>query len=145
MKKDSFIGLFLCFTVVVASLLSACTNAEEMKYKQYVIDGQALYKTHCANCHQLDGKGLAGLYPPIEGSDFLAKNKNLIICAMRNGLQDTITVNGKQYHQPMPANTQLQALDVAEITTYIYSTWGGEKTITDVKAVAKILKTCGDN
>ena len=61
---------------------------------------------------------------------------------MRNGLQDTIIVNGKTYHQPMPANTQLQALDVAEIATYIYNEWGNEKVITEVKSVQKVLKEC---
>jgi mono/diheme cytochrome c family protein len=42
--------------------MMACQSQEELKLKQYYIDGQALYKTHCENCHQIDGKGLAGLY-----------------------------------------------------------------------------------
>ncbi|WP_026996978.1 c-type cytochrome [Flectobacillus major] len=130
------------FILLSALGLLACESKDELKLKQYYIDGQALYKTHCANCHQIDGKGLAGLYPPIAGSDFLKNNKNLIICAMRNGLHDTIVVNGKKYHQPMPANKQLHAIDVAEITTFIYNEWGGEKIITDVKATKKILDAC---
>lgn len=131
------LGFAFCVLMMVA-----CDSKEEIKRKQYYIDGQALYKTHCANCHQEKGEGLAGLYPPIAGSDFLVKNKELILCSMRNGLMDTITVNGKSYHQPMPANSQLQALDVAEIATFIYNEWGGEKTITEVKDVQKILATC---
>ena len=122
--------------------LFSCDNQDEVKRKQYYIDGQVLYKTHCANCHQENGQGLAGLYPPIMGSDYLTKNKESVLCSMRNGLQDTIIVNGKSYHQPMPANTQLQALDVAEIATYIYNEWGNEKVITDVKMVGKVLEGC---
>ena len=122
--------------------LFSCDSQEEVKRKQYYIDGQVLYKTHCANCHQENGQGLAGLYPPIAGSDYLTKNKESVLCSMRNGLQDTIVVNGKSYHQPMPANTQLQALDVAEIATYIYNEWGNEKVITDVKTVGKVLEGC---
>lgn len=122
--------------------LLSCDSQEEVKRKQYYIDGQVLYKTHCANCHQENGQGLAGLYPPIMGSDYLKKNKGSILCSMRNGLQDTIVVNGKTYHQPMPANTQLQALDVAEIATYIYNEWGNEKVITGVKSVQKVLEEC---
>ncbi|PWK27300.1 cbb3-type cytochrome c oxidase subunit III [Arcicella aurantiaca] len=122
-------------------LLAACSE-KDIKLKQYYIDGQALYKLHCANCHQENGQGLAGLYPPIAGSDFLEKNKELILCSMRNGLQDTIVVNGKSFHQAMPANTQLQALDVAEIATYIYNEWGNEKEITEVKYVQKVLENC---
>lgn len=128
--------------LTVYCLLSISCSQEDVKLKQYYIDGQALYKLHCANCHQENGQGLAGLYPPIAGSDFLKDNKNLILCSMRNGLKDTIVVNGKTYRQPMPANTQLQALDVAEIGTYIYNEWGNEKVITDVKSVQKVLEGC---
>jgi cytochrome c551 len=134
--------LFSLFLIAQCSLLTISCNQDEVKRKQYYIDGQVLYKTHCANCHQENGQGLAGLYPPIMGSDYLKKNKESILCSMRNGLQDTIVVNGKTYHQPMPANTQLQALDVAEIATYIYNEWGNEKVITDVKSVQKVLNEC---
>lgn len=131
-----------CLLLTVYCLLSISCSQEDVKLKQYYIDGQALYKLHCANCHQDNGQGLAGLYPPIAGSDFLKDNKNLILCSMRYGLKDTIVVNGKTYRQPMPANTQLQALDVAEIGTYIYNEWGNEKVITDVKSVQKVLDGC---
>jgi cytochrome c551 len=134
--------LYSLLLITQCSLLTACDSQEELKRKQYYIDGQVLYKTHCANCHQENGQGLAGLYPPISGSDFLKKNKELVLCSMRNGLKDTIVVNGKTYRQPMPANTQLQALDVAEIATYIYNEWGNEKVITDVKSVQKVLEGC---
>jgi cytochrome c551 len=139
-KKN--LKLFSLLLLAQCSLFITSCNQEELKRKQYYIDGQVLYKTHCANCHQENGQGLAGLYPPIAGSDYLLKNKNLILCSMRNGLKDTIVVNGKTYHQPMPANTQLQALDVAEIATYIYNEWGNEKVITDVKSVQKVLEKC---
>lgn len=131
-----------CLLLTVYCLLFTACSEKDIKLKQYYIDGQALYKLHCANCHQDNGQGLAGLYPPIAGSDFLEKNKELILCSMRYGLKDTIVVNGKSFHQAMPANTQLQALDVAEIATYIYNEWGNEKEITEVKYVQKVLENC---
>ena len=134
-------NLIFAFSIVSLAFF-ACDSKEDIKKKQYYVEGMERYKTHCANCHQTDGKGLAGLYPPLANSDFLASNKDLIICAMQNGLTDTITVNGKKYHQPMPANAQLLALDIAEITTYIYKEWGGKDEITDVKYVEKVLKDC---
>jgi len=134
--------LLNCLLLSAYCLLTISCSQEDIKLKQYYIDGQALYKSHCANCHQDNGQGLAGLYPPIAGSNFLKDNKNLILCSMRYGLKDTIVVNGKTYHQPMPANTQLQALDVAEIATYMYNEWGNEKIITDVKSVQKVLEGC---
>src|SRR5690606_8318044 len=31
-------------------------------------DGVALYATHCQACHQENGEGLAGAFPPLKGS-----------------------------------------------------------------------------
>ncbi len=62
------LGMLLCFAV--ALLFTSCDSQQELKRKQYYIDGQALYKTHCANCHHDKGRGLAGLYPPSSGSYF---------------------------------------------------------------------------
>ena len=101
-------------------LITSCSQ-EDVKLKQYYIDGQALYKLHCANCHQDNGQGLAGLYPPIAGSDFLKDNKNLILCSMRNGLKDTIVVNGKTYRafikdlQFHPVSDALLHVDFVEL------------------------------
>jgi cytochrome c551 len=123
--------------------LVACQTKEEIKHQTYLHDGVEKYKLHCANCHQEDGKGLAGLYPPLANSDYLKKNKASIICAIKHGQADTIVVNGKKYYQPMPANPKLEGLDIAEITTYIFNKWGDETVITDIKTVEKALKECG--
>src|SRR5699024_9356261 len=31
--------------------------------------GEKLYQTHCAACHQGDGSGLPGAFPPLAGND----------------------------------------------------------------------------
>lgn len=129
--------LLFAFSLVLFS----CQSEEEVKTQQYFVEGMERYQTHCANCHQPDGGGLGSLYPPIAGSDYL-KNKAAVICAMRYGLNEPIRVNGKNYHQPMPANAQLRELDLAELTTYIYQKWGGEKGRTTVEEVGQALKTC---
>lgn len=120
---------------------TACQSQEELKKEKYFVEGYQLYTQHCANCHQDDGKGLAALYPPINGSDYL-KNKEAVICLIRYGQSGPVTVNGKAYNRPMPANPQLTDIDIAAITTFIYNKWGEETVITDVKGTSKILDTC---
>lgn len=120
---------------------TACQSQEELKREKYFVEGYQLYTEHCANCHQTDGKGLEALYPPINGSDYL-KNKEKVICLIRYGQSGPITVNGRRFSRPMPANPQLTDIDVAAITTYIYNKWGGETVITDVKEASKILDAC---
>lgn len=124
--------------------LTACQSREEIKRDQYFAEGLELYKIHCANCHQTDGRGLVNLYPPLAGADYLtAANKAAVICAIRYGQHDSLVVNGRRYTQPMPGNAQLQPLDIAEIVTYVYNQWGGEKTLTPTDSVRKVLEGCG--
>jgi cytochrome c551 len=133
-------SLIFCFLVCILGY--SCESENDVKNRQYFVNGAEKYKLHCANCHQDDGVGLAGLYPPLKDADYLLKNKELILCAMQKGLKDTIVVNGQRYTQPMPANNQLYAIDIAEIATYVYNKWGNEKTRTDVKDVELVLKKC---
>jgi mono/diheme cytochrome c family protein len=118
-----------------------CQSEQEIKRQKYITEGILIYQTNCANCHQKKGEGLAALYPPLAGSDYLQK-KDSVICLIRHGLQGPITVNGKAYNRPMPAQPQLSDLEVAELTTYIYNEWGHENSLTDVKKVTAILASC---
>ncbi|MBA4852104.1 cytochrome c [Emticicia sp. BO119] len=129
-KKIKYIPLLI--------LLNSCQSPEKVKLEQYYIGGKEIFEQNCANCHQKDGKGLQNLYPPIVGSDYL-KDKSAVILAIKNGLAGEIKVNGKTYNQPMPANSHLQSLDIAEVVTYIYSEWSNERKITTVEEVEKIL------
>ncbi|GAB3517068.1 c-type cytochrome [Emticicia fontis] len=126
------VGLFLYI------MLNACQSPEKVKLEQYYIGGKEIFEQNCANCHQKDGKGLQNLYPPIAGSDYL-NDKSKVILAIKHGLVGEIKVNGKTYNQPMPANSNLQHLDIAEVVTYIYTEWGNEQKITTVEEVEKVL------
>ena len=136
---------FLC-------ILVSCTNknaseqslskAEQVRYEQYFVEGQQLYNQHCSNCHQANGDGVGKLFPPIKSSDFMENNFDQVICLMQNGISGEITVNGISFNQPMPGVHRLTNLEVAEIATYIYNTWGHDRGYIDVKSVNKILQTC---
>ncbi|HEV7349944.1 cytochrome c [Telluribacter sp.] len=125
------------------ALVLSCSTADELKKDQYYAEGYQLYTTHCANCHQAEGQGLANLYPPLAGSEYLA-DKERFICITRYGLSGEITVAGKTYNRPMPANPQLKDLEIAEIATYVYTTWGKDSTYTSTEMVTEVLGTCGE-
>ena len=133
----------------VAVLLAACTgktgnsaNKEDIKLEQYLVEGQQLYLQHCSSCHQREGEGLARLFPPLNKSDYLDDNVEGVICIIRNGLEGPIVVNGVEFNQPMPANPRLTPLEIAEITTYVYNSWGRSEGLISVKEVEKVLKAC---
>ncbi len=116
----------------------ACNSAEQVKRDQYYAEGAALYALHCANCHQADGAGMANLYPPLH---YLGL-KDRFICIVKNGISEEITVNGVSYNRPMPANPKLTDLEIAEITTYVYNTWGEETAYTRIDSVKAALNHC---
>ena len=126
-------------------LLSNCTNQEHKqatKFDQYYVQGEALYLTHCSNCHQKKGTGLGLLYPPLNTSDFMDNHFEEVICLMKNGKEGELFVNGKQYNKPMKGVLSLTELEIAEITTYIYNTWDHQRGIVEVKEVTSALATC---
>lgn len=124
-----------------AAGLSACQSAQELKREQYYAEGFQLYTIHCANCHQDDGRGLANLYPPVENSAYLSQPQAMA-CVIRNGLSGEITVAGKTYNRPMPANPKLSDIEIAEIVTYVTNTWGQESGYMPIDSVSAALSRC---
>ncbi|MTI20029.1 cytochrome c [Fulvivirga sp. RKSG066] len=143
----------LLIVVVFVFTIVACTSStskndeklshgEKVKIEQYLVEGQQLYTIHCANCHQPDGAGLAQLFPPLKNSDYLKENFETAICSMRYGLEGEIVVNGVTYNQKMPGISTLTDLEIAEIATYIYNSWGNERGLVAVNDVKEVLKNC---
>src|SRR5690606_35547272 len=92
--------------------------------------GKSVYSTTCQACHQANGEGIAGVFPPLAKSDFLNNNKDAVIHAVVKGLSGPITVNGKNYNGVMPPQT-LTDDQIAAVLTYVYSSWGNSgKTVT---------------
>jgi nitrite reductase (NO-forming) len=118
---------------------TAPEKTQEDALAKSIKEGKALYASYCSMCHQPEGQGIAGAFPPLAKSDYLMADTKRAIGIIKNGLQGEITVNGKKYNNVMPA----QALDdqqVAHVLNYVRNSWGNKgKIITaaEVKAVPK--------
>ena len=100
-----------------------------MSLDEKIAAGEEVYTKHCAACHQANGTGLAGAFPPLAGSDYLADGPQVVIDTVLNGLSGPITVNGQEYNAVMPNLAYLSDLEVANVATYVMNTWdnpGGE-------------------
>jgi len=128
--------------LVLLTCMAALASCGDPKFKQYYVQGEQLYVRHCSNCHQKDGKGLGLLYPPLDESDFMAKNFEATLCVMRNGLKGEVVVNGKSFNQPMPGVRSLTDLEIAEIATYIYNTGSHKRGLITVTEAEKVMKDC---
>jgi len=86
--------------------------------------GQALFAGTCSVCHQSNGAGLPGVFPPLAGSDYLAADPSRAIGVLLQGLNGKVTVNGSEYNSVMPPMNQLNDDEVANILTYVLNSWG---------------------
>ena len=86
--------------------------------------GKALFNGTCSVCHQANGEGLAGVFPPLAKSDYIAADSKRTINTVLHGLSGKVTVNGKEYNSVMPPMNQLNDDEIANILTYVLNSWG---------------------
>jgi nitrite reductase (NO-forming) len=98
-------------------------------YSQQAAKGKVVYDKVCVVCHQATGQGIPGAFPPLAKSDYLNKDVNRAIKGVVKGLTGPITVNGKKFNSAMPAQTTLTDQQIADAFTYVYASWGNNKTV----------------
>ncbi|MEO8153656.1 MAG: copper-containing nitrite reductase [Rhizobacter sp.] len=109
-------------TAVITAAANAATGT--LTLQDQVQAGQALFTGTCSVCHQANGAGLAGVFPPLAKSDFLAADTKRAVSILLHGLSGKLTVNGKEYDSVMPPMNQLNDDEVANILTYVLNSWG---------------------
>lgn len=99
-------------------------------------DGAKLY-AQCAGCHQQNGQGIRGAFPPLAGhtAEILAKpgGREYLIKTLLWGLQGVIEVRGVRYNSNMPAYNQLKDEEIAALLNHIATAWGDDKNVKDFK------------
>jgi nitrite reductase (NO-forming) len=90
----------------------------------------------CFACHQPDGRGLPGIFPPLAGSDFLKADRQRAIGIPLRGLTGTVVVNGKTYNSIMPPQA-FSDRQLADALTYVMNSWGNDYGTVSTEEVAK--------
>lgn len=99
--------------------------------------GKILYERNCAACHQLQGQGLPGAFPPLANSDYLMAREDKGAGIVLHGLTGEITVNGVQYDGIMP-RMMISDDDIANILTYVRNSWGNKGDLVSAAEVAAV-------
>jgi mono/diheme cytochrome c family protein len=86
-------------------------------------DGQTVYTENCAACHQADGRGVAGQFPPLAGNPDLFLDRLYPVYVVLNGLEGPLTVEGLQFGAAMPAFGHLSDAGVAAVVNYVRAAW----------------------
>lgn len=100
--------------------------------------GGKIYTTFCVACHQTNGKGASGRFPPLNKTDWVVGDKSRLISLIINGLEGQIEVNGETYNGIMPQHSFLSDEEIAGVLTYIRTNFGNNAsavTTEEVKAI----------
>lgn len=88
------------------------------------VNGAAVFAGTCAACHQANGQGTPGLFPPLAASEWVTGDPARLTRLVLKGLTGPITVGGAAYNGQMPPWGQLSDAELAAVLTYIRSSWG---------------------
>jgi len=105
--------------------------------------GKNVYQKYCMTCHLADGKGIAGLYPPLNATGWVNGDKERLIRMMLQGIDGEIKVKGLIYNQAMASYSYLSDKEVSDVLTYIRTNFGndsGKITVEEVSMVRDSLE-----
>ena len=102
----------------------------------------------CFTCHQPNGQGISGQFPPLAGSDWVLGEKERLIKISIHGLMGEIEVNGVKYNNVMaPPGIPPGSLtdqQIADVLTYIRNEWGNSASAVSPEEVATVRLTVKD-
>jgi mono/diheme cytochrome c family protein len=87
------------------------------------VDGGKIYQANCAACHQATGAGVAGVFPPLDGAEWVTGDPAVLSQILLHGVTGPITVKGNTYNGAMPGFGRLADAELAAVMTYIRGQW----------------------
>jgi cytochrome c oxidase cbb3-type subunit 2 len=101
------------------------------------LDGEALYVKNCQNCHQANGEGLKGAFPPLKGSPIVnGDDLDLYVTIIMNGY------DARPEYSVMNAvgsDNELTPEEVTAIINHERTSWGNKAKIVTTEEVKKII------
>ena len=87
-----------------------------------------MYAANCISCHQANGQGIPGAFPPLAGghaADLVQAEggRSYLLHALVYGVQGQIVVAGQTYNGLMPAWPQLSDAEIAAVLSYVIRAW----------------------
>jgi glucose/arabinose dehydrogenase/mono/diheme cytochrome c family protein len=106
--------------------------------KETIAGGEKIFNLYCATCHQKDGKGATGRFPPLAGTDWVTGDKKRLIGVILYGLEGNIVVNGETFINAMPQHSFLSDEETASVLTYIRQNFGNKASEVNPEEVKEI-------
>ena len=139
-----FVFVFGCLIFVCSIQLSLTTNSfqlhppvevveltaeekEALRLERKITSGEKIFAARCASCHQANGLGIEGQFPPLAASEWVTADAGVITNVILKGLKGEIVVNGKTYGTSAAVNMAAVPItdrEIANVSTYVRQAWG---------------------
>ena len=125
-------------------LYKTTTSATEaVGAKSEGLDGKVLYATNCQSCHQANGEGLKGAFPPLKDSPVVnGDDLNKYVDIIMNGY------DAREEYGVMPAvgtNAKFTENEVSAIINYERTSWGNTGKKVTPAEIKKIMEVVNQN
>ena len=132
---------YLIFSILLGILFISCHNSSQKKKVESAakvevssepqaqtngkeLPGKSVYTRNCLTCHQTDGSGVPNMHPPLGPGSWAGKDPKELIAIMMKGLSGQIEVDGEVYKNFMPSHAKLTDEEIADVLTFIRSSFG---------------------
>ena len=117
------------------------TAGELARYEK----GKAFFNGICAVCHQVHGRGLDGLAPPLVDSEYVNGPPGRLARIAIAGVHGPIDVNGMGFWLEMPPRGSMSDEQLADVFTYIRRAWGNRGDPVTTETVARVRRETADH
>lgn len=120
-------------------------GASEASIENLMTRGKQVYTTTCQACHQSEGQGIPGAFPPLSESEWVNGPAEQVVAIVLHGLQGEITVKGIKFQGVMPGlKDQLKPEDIAAVSTYVRNSFGNKSELVSLELVKKVSASTSD-
>lgn len=118
---------------------SGAPQAQQKKAERQdpMILGKQVFN-NCVQCHQENGQGVPGAFPPLAGSEWVLGSPDTLARIVLHGVQGEIQVKGATYNGEMPAWEQLKNEQLAAVLTYVRASFGNNASAVDPALIAAL-------
>lgn len=123
------------------------TTGQSDMNKQFLTENELsldekLYRQHCGTCHQFDGSGVPGMYPPLKDNPTVTGNREELITMVLAGISGPIEEKNEIYSGEMPPQDYLTDEEISKILSFVKTEFNNNHDVVmvfEVKAVRIML------
>lgn len=104
-----------------------------------MVAGEAIYRDQCAACHQIDGKGVARLFPSLADSSMARSDDPTSLLRLVLRGSRSVATKDEPTGPGMPSFAwQINDEQIAAVATYVRNHWGNPAPAVSPSEIAKL-------